>query len=170
MVELLSLGLAQGENSSFGRFSLSLPLLGICSLLLGNLVRVCQMYTIWRRKYSYIFLARLVLAARLICCYFSLPKAGGICITSSFVFFFFNNKRSSLFNHGESFALRGLHCTACLLTAERKWSFNLDRVLRVKSHESFGNKSQIPVGGIKSLFESLPTSLWSCKQRVTFRF
>ena len=53
-------------------------------------------------------------------------------MTSSFVIvFFFNNKRSSLFNHGESFALRALHCTACLLTAERKWSFNLDRVLRV---------------------------------------
>lgn len=54
-------------------------------------------------------------------------------MTSSFVwlFVFFNNTRSSFFNHGESFALRALHCAVCLLRAERKWSFNLDGVLRL---------------------------------------
>ena len=67
-------------------------------------------------------------------------------MTSSFVVvFFFYNKRSSLFNHGESFALRALHCTACLLTAERKWSFNLDRVLRVMRVLETNHRSQLVV-------------------------
>ena len=62
-----------------------------------------------------------------------------------FVCFFFNNKRSLLFIHGESFASRALHCTACLLTAERKWSFNLDRVLRLMRVLGTNHRSKLIV-------------------------
>ena len=101
-----------------------------------------QLYT-----YSYIFLASLVLVARWSCCYFFSTDGRRdlydffLCLFG----FFFNNTRSSFFNHGESFALRALHCAACLLTAERKWSFNLDRVLRLMRVLGTNHRSQLVV-------------------------